>query len=261
MQKAKWCIQFNISSLFVRYVADLQTFGDENCKHVINCLFQLSALISISGPKDNWCILLALLIDYIRATLAKVSERPIPSVLIPLIKDLKYTPTYEFAEYLNDHYKTDKFQHFIIMFVLALFKSFRSIDLHKDSVAMNLLNEFINVSKVTLNPIITDLIIKTVSLVNLTADDEGRAAASSVLYQIISNIKYKVGESTMSLTAMNPQIVPCTRKVIGYFVSNKGFTVKQENFPLVQLYNIGAMETQPIIDMMWDYIVEKVNQQ
>ena len=256
---AKWNGDEYIASLFVRYVADLQTLGDENCKYVIECLYRLSKLISVSGTHYNWCLLLALLIDFTRASIAEMSERPIPSILIPLIEDLKYKPVYEFAEFLGANFTDDRFKNFILMFPLALYKSFKCLDIHKDEVAMNLLNEYLTSAKPHLTPGLSDSIIKTVSLVNLTSDADGREAASSVLYQIISNIKYKVGESTMSITAMNPQITPVTRKVIGYYVSQKGFAVKQEIFPKVQLFMVGSIETQAIIDMMWDYIVDKVN--
>ena len=254
----KWRGDEFISSLFVKYVADLMTLGDENCKYIIQCLFQLSNLIGIKGSKNNWCLLFAVLIDYVRSQIAELSKRPIKPELH--IDGLKYTAI-DLAEYLRDTFEDKRQREFVILFDIALYKSFKCNDLHKDVVVMTQLNEFLVATDFKMDPSLTDTVLKIITLVNLTSDKEGRQAASSVIYQIVSKILFKIRETSMSLVKMQPQVVPCTRKVIGYYVSEKGFTVKQDSMPPVFLFQFSATENQPIIDMMWDYIVEKLNQE
>jgi len=234
------------------------TLGDENCKHIIQCLYQLSCLIGVSGNKNNWCLLFAVLIDSVRSQIAEVSNRPIKPELN--IEGLKYS-SINVAEYLKDNFNGQRQSEFIVLFHLALFKVFKNNDLHKDEIVLRELAEYLIATDIKLDPSLTDTVVKTVTLVNLTSSKEGREAASSVIYEIISKILFKIRENVMSLVQMKPQIIPCTRKVIGYYVSEKGFIVKPECFPVLFLYQFGETENQPIIDMMWDYIVEKLNQE
>lgn len=246
-----------ISSLFIHYVADLPTLGDDNVKVVVECLYQLNNVISKDGKEINWCFLLAILIDAVRTNIAVMSNRPIPAILN--VKDLKYNPI-DFAEYFLDKFKDTRMRMFYVLFMMSLYKTFKCNDVNKDAVVMSLLAEFVGQSKLVMAPNITDSLLKTAALVNLTADVQGREEASKLLYTVINSIQYKPSESALSVVAMKPQIVPVQRKMIGHWQAQKGFGVSQANFPHVVLYNIGAMENTSIIDMMWEYIVKKSNQ-
>lgn len=246
-----------ISSLFIHYVADLQTFGDDSVKVVVECLFQLSNVMVKAGRGANWCLLLAIMIDAVRAMIAQVSNRPIPPILS--VEGLKYN-AYDYAEYLVKTFLDDRMRMFIVLFHQALYKTFKFMDLNKDQVVMSILAEYLAQSKITINPGTTNALLKTVALVNLTADPQGREEASKVLYILLSNLKYKPNEDNLSVVAMKPQIQQCSKKLIGHWQAQKSFTVAQSNFPPVILYNIGAMENTSIIEMMWDYIVKHSGQ-
>lgn len=136
----KWRGDEFISSLFVKYIAEFTTLGDDNCRHIINCIFQFSNLIGISGNKRNWCLLLAILIDSVRSQIAEISKRPIKPDL--KIDGIDYNPI-NLAEYLRDNFEDSRQREFVVLFDIALYKSFKCTDIHKDVVVMTQLNEFL----------------------------------------------------------------------------------------------------------------------
>ena len=136
----KWRGDEFIFSLFVKYIAEFTTLGDDNCRHIINCLFQLSNLIGISGNKRNWCLLLTILIDSVRSQIAEISKIQIKPDL--KIDGIDYNPI-NLAEYLRDNFEDGRQREFVVLFDIALYKSFKCTDIHKDVVVMTQLNEFL----------------------------------------------------------------------------------------------------------------------
>jgi len=248
-----------IASLFVKFIIDLQTLGDVNAEHTIKCLYELSRLLGLSSTPNNWCYLFALMIDYIRSQIAVVSNRPIKPVIDA--DELSYNTPDSFVDYIITRFQSNRQQQFIINYLCSLFKVFKSLDLHKDLVAMKLIEAYLRRSKFEMNPTMSDNVLKLLTLVNLTADEEGRKAASAAINFVISQIKYRPNPSSLSLVMIEPQLKQVTQKVIGYYVSEKRNIVPPESLPIFIMFNLSGMETSGIIDMMWEFITQKLREE
>ncbi|OHS96820.1 hypothetical protein TRFO_09703 [Tritrichomonas foetus] len=243
-----------IASLFVKFVEETQTLGEQSIDDVITCLVAVSNVISIiSGDEFNWCFIFAVLLEGYRHFLAVLGQRPTKD----LIPNIPISRVDMFADYLAINIDDARMRHFVVEFFVSSMKSFKFIDLHKDNVAMMIISAFLIKTEIKLNPNLFDNLVKMSLLLSITADESGKAEAAHLLKYLINHTNHPVDSKFYSYAELRPKLVETTLKPIGYFTPHKKMSIDKECLPSCRIFR-AAQQTQDVINFLMNHLKDNI---
>lgn len=252
------------ASLFIRFIDETTTFGDSSVDDIIRCLFEIGQLI-ISENKENkvfnWCSLLSFLMDGYRHFLAVMAERPPPKQIVPkeyIDLEDKETEISDFAQFLNENLVGNNYKQFVVEFYSHGLASFKMTDLYKDNVAIMIIRNFLEFSKVNLSPNLFDNLIKASLLLSITCDESGKQEAAHLVRWLVNHCDHGVNPQYLSYAEIKPKFVEGTLKPIGYFTPYKKMLVQPESLPDIKLFR-SAQATQDVTNFLMEHLRGKLS--
>lgn len=246
-----------VAALFIPYIQNLTTLGDQAVPNIINSLYQLAQLIGLSSSVYNWCLILAILLDVTRFMICEKSGRSQPAVI--KMEGLEYTSYETVVSFLIEHFPEERQKFLIIEFVGAMFQNFKCLDLYKDNVVIGLLECYIRKADVVMNPGFTDKLVKLLSLISISCDESTQIAAASAQEFILSNLQIKVSSKNLALVHMKPKLIEVTYRPIFRTLAHKRFVVDPAQLPRFELFGLAkSIESEEVVKNMWDLIANKL---
>lgn len=246
-----------VASLFVPYIQNLTSFGDTAVPSIITSLYKLAQLLGLSDTEYNWCLLFAIMLDSTQYMIADKKGRK-PAAIIQM-EGLDYSSPEAFIPFLVEHFTEERYRLFIIEYIGALFQNFKCMDLYKDNVALSLLETFLPQANVVMNAGFIDKVIKILSQVAVSCDENAQKSAASSQEFIISTLKIKVSKSKLTVVNMKPTFVEATFKPIGRTLAHKRIIIDQAEYPKFELMKLaGSQDSQEVVQTLWDLIASKL---
>ena len=235
-----------VAGLFAKFVAEINTLGDASIDNIIECLVEISKLISITSFEQyNWCSIFALVLDGYRHFLAVSAERPAKD----MISDVTYTDINHFARFLSQNISEPAQKQFVVEFFVDALSSFAFNDLYKDNVALAILENFIEKANLKISPGLYDNIIKLALLVSISCDEEGKVLAAKLLRIMVENINHPYGKDIFSYSKLEPGLVETTLKPIGHYSSVKKLMIDRKCLPTCRIFrtNQASLDVLPLL--------------
>jgi hypothetical protein len=237
-----------IASLFLKFVREITSFADHGIRSIINCLDSLSLLLAFS---NNWCGLLALLVEGARAFIGLAGGRTADVVLAKW----KFDSVDHFTALLRDIYSNETQRTFIISFFVNIVTKFKANDYRKDWAVLIVLNSLVN-RDFAVPLTIFDSLIKFVSLVTLTAADDGQLAGVALSAKLLANVDHALNPELLSLVLIKPPLVQVKQKQFLHWEGHERTVVDPGALPDVPLLGTEEIEGNVIIDL-WQFICER----
>lgn len=247
-----------VASLFFKYIADAESLCDSNCESVIICLFEISKFLSLNQHKYNWCLLLGILIDCIRSSIAEISKN---GSIKPILGLTKYdTDTFEeYCTFLSKNFTDHKMKEFIVLFHASIFKKLSTKDLFVDHICMKILPMYMRISKVDIPNDIYESVLSCVSLINMVSSGEAKKYSASALHYLLVNGSSNPSRNKFSLLELNPRLELVSKGDISRSSIRKVFVISKEDYPEIELFHTGNDYQTHILDKLWDMILNQLS--
>jgi hypothetical protein len=237
-----------VASLFLRFLVETPTFGDNSVPDMVRALGELAQVMGAAeGTPYNWCMVLALLVDGVRFFIGEKCQRPqTPALELP---GLVWSDAETFAGFLSQHFRDLKQRAFVVQFLGAFVKHFRCGDLYRESAALTILYWFLKRSEFVMDPVTMDNVIAFSFLVGFACDD-----AAKLLGYLLARLNHTLPNTSITLEALAPVFVPVTFKTIGHWQGISKVVVDTAKLPPFVLFQMVDVSTNDIVTTLYDHI-------
>ena len=238
-----------LASIFIYYISKLSSFGFSNIKDIIECLISLSNLYQ---TENDWCRLLAYLLDGYRFFIGKSNEKEVEKI----ISEPNYDTIEEFIDFLLSKFSTISQINFIISFICNVNKTFSNIDNERDSTGILLIYFLLSKANINSESNMIESIIKFISFVSLSCNAEAKAKAPLIIFSLIKNSAQELSDSVLNYSKI-PNFIDFNFK---HFLSNEKITktiVDPAMLPDFQIFSFPGLEIT-IINELWDLISKRI---
>jgi hypothetical protein len=240
-----------VASLFLRFLGDLVTFGDQSVTDMVRGLYELAMVMGAATTEYNWCMVLALIADGLRFFIGEKCGRPQQPAL--KLEGLVWGEADAFMEFVSEKFKDLRQRLFIVQFLGCCLKKFKCIDRFRDSTAMMLIFWFLKKSGFAMDPVLTDNVIK-LALLEGFAEEAGVKEAARVLAFLIAKLGHVLPLEAVSVEAIKPVFVETTCKPIGHWQAFSKTIVDRANLPNFTPFAMIGVSTSDIVSTLYDYI-------
>ena len=219
---------------FLRFIKSASTFGDDNVKAMIQTLDILAGLFP---EQDNWCSMLALLIDGARRFIGERGQRPIDNVL----PQHTFQTVREFTDALKSHTQNESLRDFMFVFFCNIITSFKSCDFNRDSAVLCILASLCESDY----NIPGDDAIKFLMLVSISADEYSQRFCAPLLATSITTLPPV------------PQFIDVKERPYNNSLNHSRTIVDPACLPSFPL-PINETSSDHVVDSIWSFISEKI---
>jgi hypothetical protein len=105
-----------VASLFLRFLSDLVTFGDQLVTDRVRSLYELVMVMGAATAEDKWCTLLALVMDGLRFFICEKCGQPQQPGL--KLEGLEWGKPDPFMQFVSGRFKDLRQRLFIVQFLI-----------------------------------------------------------------------------------------------------------------------------------------------
>lgn len=223
---------------FLRFIQKATTFGDDSAKVMIETLDIMSGLFPES---DNWCSLLALLIDGSRRFIGEKGQRPVENVL----PQHTYQSIREFANCLSSSTKNQEMRAFMISFFCNILTSFKSVDYNRDSAVVCMIVALCECDY-EIPEAMHDNLIRFLMLARMSTDEHSQIFCAPFLAKNLS-----------AAALLIPRFVDVKERPYNATLPHDRSVVDPSCLPSFPLSESDAKKDD-VVDSAWNFISEKL---